>query len=366
MKLVYDGALFPGVGGGARHLAGMSDGLTRAGVQVIHVLPKGSAVGASEVPFETVELRWVGGRTARQFSYELSRIFLVLKWWVTGQRVDIWMARQSIFGFGLVLARLVSKTVVLEINGPIREEMEANFGSKSVARLADLLMRVQARSAHLVIAVTPALVTYTRDRVPGCRCEVVPNGADPAAAVNVAEKDRALPLLFVGALTPWYEVDVLLDAIRLLRDKGTALDCVILGDGVRRSELELQAKTLGIDDLVVFSGWVDNATVRREIQRARVGLLPLRRKHEELEAVGSPLKLYEYVASGLRVVATDLDGVVNSPVHDAVHAYHPGDPASCADAIEAALAAEGDHGLGVETWSWDSRARQLVGLVQQT
>ncbi len=141
----------------------MSDGLTRAGVQVTHVLPEAAAVGASEVPFETIGLRWVGGRTARQLADQVSRILLVLKWWVTGQRVDIWMARQSIFGFGLVLARLVSKTVVLEINGPIRDVWKLNFGSRSAARLADLLMRVQARSAHLVIAVTPALATYTTE-----------------------------------------------------------------------------------------------------------------------------------------------------------------------------------------------------------
>lgn len=366
MKVVYEGALFPGIGGGPRHFEGVSEALAHAGVEVTHVLPQHSAVEGHKGRFETFELHCGEGRTARQLRYELCRALLLVKWWVVGRRVDVWMARHSVLGVSLGLARLVSSTVVLEINGPVREEMQANFGSRAASILADVLMRAQVYSAHLVVAVTPGLAQYTSDRVPGRRCEVVANGAsrDLVAAEN-RPADRHPVLLFAGALTPWYEVDVLLDAIRLLRDRQVPMSCLVLGDGVRRRQLAAQARALDIEHLVTFAGWVDGSEVRRQMQRADVGLLPLRPKHVGLEAVGSPLKLYEYVAAGLEVVGTDLDGVTNSPVRAAVHVYQQGDAVSCASAIQNAITASGRPLLDAETWSWDARAKRLTQLVER-
>ena len=44
MKVVYEAALFPAVGGGPRHFVGMSKGLRQIGVDVTRVLPGPSAV----------------------------------------------------------------------------------------------------------------------------------------------------------------------------------------------------------------------------------------------------------------------------------------------------------------------------------
>jgi glycosyltransferase involved in cell wall biosynthesis len=363
VKVVYEGALFPGVGGGPSHFIGMSKGLQSAGASVTHVLPRTSELSREATGIAQVRLPVRGSRVLRNLTYEISRIALMLRWWVTGRRVDVWIARHSVFGFGLVLARLVAAQVVLEVNGPVKEEMLANFGSRRMADVADRMLRFQARSAHLTVPVTPGLARYLAQRTTMPRCEVLPNGASPVADSGSVARDQSL--VFAGALTPWYELDVVLTAQRRLRDSGVEVRLVVVGDGICMEDLKAQAADLGIADLVTFAGWVDGDAARREIQRASVGMLPLRPKHEDLDAVGSPLKLFEYVAAGLRVIGTDIDGVTNSPVREVVHTYQQGDADSCMKAIREAIDAEPGHRLEESTWSWDSRARRLISLLSR-
>ncbi len=366
MKVVYEAALFPAVGGGPQHFVGLSDALLATGVGVTHVLPSPSAVKPGAVAVDTVRLGSPGGRLSRQLIYELRRIALVLRWWITGRRFDVWMARHSLFGFGLPFCRLVARHVVLEVNGPIREEMLANFGSRHAAALADRLLTVQARAAHLVVAVSPGLAQYVASGPPTPSVQLFPTVPTPRSqAAREPALDRKASLLFVGALTPWYELDVTLDAIGHLRNEGLDLPLRILGEGGRLEALRSQADRLGIEDLVTFVGWVDPLVVREEMQAAGVGLLPLRPKRDDLQAVGSPLKLYEYVATGLRVVGTDVDGIANAPVADVVHVYRPGDAEACAAAIRAALDHEtGDDAAEEDLWSWTARARELVHHIE--
>jgi glycosyltransferase involved in cell wall biosynthesis len=274
------------------------------------------------------------------------------------------MSRHSFFGVGLILARLVARQVVLEINGPIREEVEVNLASRPLAVVADALMRIQVRAADCVVTVTPGLASYVEKRVPTSRCVVLPNGANPGHATRIPDQ-RDLSLIFVGALTPWYEMDVVLQALRELRDDGLALSLTVVGDGVRKAELVRQATALRVADLVTFAGWVESDHVQDAIERSQVGLLPLRPKHRDVAAVGSPLKLYEYLAAGLQVVGTDLDGIENAPAAEAVHTYTQGRSHSCAVAIRAALAAAGSPPLEAAVWSWDARATDLIAILME-
>ena len=56
-------------------------------------------------------------------------------------------------GLGLRVCHLVARHVVLEVNGPIREEMLANFGSPRAAALADQLLtfRRERRASLLLL-----------------------------------------------------------------------------------------------------------------------------------------------------------------------------------------------------------------------
>jgi glycosyltransferase involved in cell wall biosynthesis len=359
VKLVYDAALFPGAGGGPRHFEGMARALGRSDCQLELVLPGKAPVSLRELPGRVHTLSCSSNNPIlRQLQYELRRLLLILKWFVNGRRFDVWMARHAICGVTLVAARLVARHVVLEVNGPVKEEMRANYGSRAAAWLADLIFRIQMSVADSALAVTPGLANYLEQRRPRRPVLVIPNGADPTSSLS-GVRARRTGLVFAGALTPWYALHVVIEAVALLRDQGDRVQLEVLGDGVARAELMGRIRELRLDDQVRVHGWVPPGAVTQALLSARVGVLPLVEKSEGLDVIGSPLKLYEYAAAGLRVVGTDVDGVRDTPVSDAVHVYEAQDPIACAEAIRAALAAS-PRPLGPETWSWDARADDLL------
>lgn len=362
MKIVYDAALFEGTGGGPLHFTGISGALSVAGGHVVHVLPARSSVAVERLTGDVVRLPVIGNKVIRQFVYDLSRCGLILYWWVTRRRFDVWIVRQSAFAVFVVMARLVARRVILEVNGALREEILLNFDSRPAALFADWCFKRQIAGAHVVVAVTEGLADYTRQRNRRTPVHVVANGALPFAPDSEARRIRDVTLTFAGALAPWYDLNTPLRAIAALRSAGTDLDLVVLGDGVRAQEFQDLVIELEIADLVDFRGWVSHREARNMMLRAQVGLLP-QNAHGDLKALGSPLKLFEYAAAGLRVVGTDLDGVSNSPVRAIVHPYPPGDVGRCAAAILDALNA-GRTQVSEDCWSWDARATQLIDIAR--
>lgn len=66
--------------------------------------------------------------------------------------------------------------------------------------------------------------------------------------------DGARTLAFVGRLTAVKRLDMILDAMARLRERGTALNLVLIGDGAKRAELEAKTRELGLEKRVWFYG----------------------------------------------------------------------------------------------------------------
>ena len=133
----------------------------------------------------------------------------------------------------------------------------------------------------------------------------------------------------VGRLSAEKGVDVLLRAVRLLRDAGRSLTLVVAGDGPERGACETLAGSLGVAEDVTFLGPV----------------LPVEPLYPELDLVvipsrseGLPNVLLEAFRADRPVVSTAV-GAVPEVVAGTVAAriVPPENPAALADAIGAAL-----------------------------
>lgn len=100
---------------------------------------------------------------------------------------------------------------------------------------------------------------------------------------------------------------------------------LIVGDGEMRGELELLSRNLGIDDHVDFVGFQENVSIF--LRKMDLFVLPSRTE-------GTPLTIFEAMASGLPVIATNVGGIPGVVLHDETGILiKPGHPESLADNI---------------------------------
>jgi glycosyltransferase involved in cell wall biosynthesis len=172
---------------------------------------------------------------------------------------------------------------------------------------------------------------------------VIPNGVDvarfrpdPDARAAVREQLGAgdAPMIaFVGSFFEWHDLGTLIDAFALLRAAHPETRLVLAGDGRQRQAMERRASDLGVDRAVHFTGLLPHGDVPRLLGAADVAVAPYPALKDPLWL--SPLKLFEYMASGCAVVASDA-GQVGQVIQDGRNGLlvRPGDAASLARALE--------------------------------
>jgi len=107
-------------------------------------------------------------------------------------------------------------------------------------------------------------------------------------------------LLYTGSLYPWKGVDTLISAMEYLKTE----KLVIVGGGGRLPELKRLAIMKGLSGRIEFTGQVPHSSVRQYISRAKVAVLP--NIPEGVSLFSSPNKLFEYMAGGAPVVASNI------------------------------------------------------------
>lgn len=129
----------------------------------------------------------------------------------------------------------------------------------------------------------------------------------------------------------------LVNAMAVLRARGCAARCVLVGDGELRDELQTQIETLGLSEVVRITGYVDRETVQGLIQESRVSCLPAVRAQNG-DTDGIPFVLMEAMAMGRPVVATPIGGI-QELISDGGDGYlvAPGDAEQLANALELLL-----------------------------
>ena len=184
--------------------------------------------------------------------------------------------------------------------------------------------------------------------------------------------DGSLRLVYAGALTPTYELDVTIDAVARVRALRPDLPVVfdVFGRGDSEGALRERAARLGIGDAVVLHGRIPIEDVPAAIAAADIGLAPTRR--DPFTDFSLSTKIFEYGAMGKPVVASRLPLVERTFPPGSVATYLPGDAESLATAIlgliddparrEAAVAATR---VRIGELSWDHESERLWELIDR-
>lgn len=205
------------------------------------------------------------------------------------------------------------------------------------------------------------------------RVRVVPNGCEVPAQRAFPGLAREQPprVLYAGQLYPWKGVDLLVEAMVLVPEARL----VILGG--LRGEADLEriralVEQRGLGPRAELPGTVPQVRVAEELQRAAVVAVPFLRTAMSARHT-SPLKAFEAMAAGRPLVASDLPSS-REVLQDGENAllFPPGEAPALASAIrrlltEPVLAERLARAAWDEAprYSWDARARALVGLFEE-
>lgn len=283
--------------------------------------------------------------------------------------VDVVYERYSLFSTALAeVATTLGVPGILEVNAPLIDEQAAHRHLIDADGALHAL-RTQVAAAAVVACVSEPVALWVQAHCPEAadKIRVTPNGVNTRRIVPTEVSTEGDPVvLFVGTLKPWHGVEVLLDAAALARRPWQVR---IVGDGPQGPALAEQAARLGLE--VDFRGAVAPGDVPAALAGAAVAVAPYPAMDEGADQYFSPLKIYEYAAAGLPVVASRV-GQVPTIVEDGRTGLlvEPSDPADLAAAVDDLVADPGRaRALGLAgramvetTHSWDSVLdRILVG-----
>jgi len=321
---------------------------------------------------------------------------------VGSESFDVLYTRNPNFGFlaGL-FCRNRCKALVYELNGIPEDESSliksrsaeeksllkrrtgglSRYFSSAKSRLKILILKKALDFSDKIIAVTPGIKAnlVSAYQIRGEKITVVPNGANTslfkpleqdACRKSLGLDPETLYVCFVGNLAPWQGVEYLVKAAPSILSRYPECRFLIVGDGVMKNELLNLSLELGIEDKFIFTGVVPYDRVPVYINASDVCAAPFILARNAKIGL-SPLKLYEYMACGKPVVASDISGVA-----DALEASKGGlpvpseNPEALAEAISKLLenpelrADMGSKGLSyvTENYSWYSVAKQVDGV----
>lgn len=276
-------------------------------------------------------------------------------------------------------AKLHGIPTVIEVNGPVDDLFIAWPVTARFRKFFTWIMQAQLRWSGAVVAVTQGLADMARELTDADKTiAVIPNGANteqftPDAAKIDNSYTQDLPktfMVFFGTMAPWQGIRTVLGA---LDDPHWPKDvhAVFVGDGAERPAVEAAAARL---EYVHDLGRVPYDVLPSIVARA-VGSFVCT---ENLEGRGStglaPLKLFESLACGLPVIATEMPFQAEI-VRDGACGYvvTAGDAANLARTVSTLVgdpAARVEMGkkaraLAVKDHSWAARARDTHKVLVQ-
>lgn len=169
-------------------------------------------------------------------------------------------------------------------------------------------------------------------------------------------------ILYCGNLYfhDWKGVDILLESLKYLDN----IFCVLIGNG--KSDLEKIENDYGAENLMIL-GHKPHHEIPLCLRAADILILPNKKDNLTSEFFTSPLKLFEYMASGRPIVASDLPSIREILNETNAVLVEPNDPEELAEGIKKIakddilaknLAAQASK--DVAQYSWEKRAERII------
>lgn len=244
---------------------------------------------------------------------------------------------------GLELALSAKVPFVLEFNGS-EIWIQENWGDGLPAQLelARAIEALNLEAADLIVVVSHALREQLEARgVSPEKILVNPNGVDVdrfhpeidgEPLRQQLDLGAATVVGFIGTFGPWHGAEILAQAWHQVARQGARL--LWIGDGAARTQVERIISETGVSDSCRFVGSIPQEEAPTYLAACDILVSPHVPNADGSEFFGSPTKLFEYMAMGRGIVASDLAQLGEVLTHEAnALLVPPGDPTALATAV---------------------------------
>lgn len=209
---------------------------------------------------------------------------------------------------------------------------------------------------------------------PGAPVEVIRDGCvlNEESFEDSPPSSSSMPvrnLLYVGDMNPVKGVDVLVRAVKDIPGVRLTLAGGVPSDG-SAARIKMLCDRLGLQQKVHFQGYVSPYNVRKLYKDADIVLLPLSPTVQS-RYFTSPLKMFEYMASGKPIIAADFPSIKEVLTHgETAMLVPPEDEKAWAQAIHNLLHDEplcekiskNARQLSLQ-YTWEMRAKRILDFI---
>jgi len=357
--------------GAKSHVEGIVHGLHLEGWDVtLFSACTGNPKNHPKFPFRVILVNKRNFKLINQLIEQVKLAWLLLRW--KDEKPDAIYVRA---GYTMVVPYLYALWKGIPYFVEINAFAEIEGSHPRLVPLAVKIENWALKHAHGVFLVTKELREYfiKRTGLPSEKFITMPNGCDmslydePKDTRNLHKaKNSSFTVGFLGSFQVRQGVETLLRAVPIVIKKMPNVQFIIAGSGTEEEKYRKIVEELDIEDVVTFTGFVPKHEVASMIGRFDIALAPYL---DELRNIpmGSPLKIFNYLAAGRIVITSELPALELFRQCPAVRFAIADDHMDFArviievlgmDAMKRAQLAEKGKKFILDNYTWDKIARK--------
>lgn len=375
-------------GGAMSHISGFSNAILNLGHELFFI-SSGKIYGVDEkkASFHIVKPVSYFNRIAVELSQVAYNLKFILRSYkiIKNDEPDFLYQRSSAFNCsGALLSFLLRKPLILEFNSSALWKTDKWVRQRfRITRL--LIERLNLIWSHRIMVVSEILRRQLKSKgVDLNKIVVNPNAADPDIFnPSTAKKDFSMTygisnkiiVGFAGMFGQWHGVETLVRCVKHTVPKNKHIHFLLIGDGILRDKLEKIVETDGTSEFIRFTGIVPKKEMPTYLNACDILVSPHRNMADGQSFFGSPIKIFEYMAMGKPIVASEVGQLKEILEHEKnAILVPPDDPEKLATAI-VRLASDSElrEVLGrkarndlIQNYTWTNNAKRVMDSYKKT